>query len=357
MRYDFITMKKLLFIFLLLLISYFLPPASVKAQSLDLQVSPPIFQIELTPPANINTEQELTVENTGNEPLVLDLMFRAFEPAAAENGTLTFLDATKPIPGANPRILERIEILEEGEPITRLRLAPSQVKKLGLRIRIPKDEPPSDYYLTLIFLSQRQNDPELETSNAITTGGVGVNLLLSVGPQSATSGILEEFSAPFFQETGPVPFTVRLKNTSSHFIYPEGIITIRNMFGQTIGQIELLPVNILSGSTRALPSTEQFEFLARKQEAERKLASGDEEEIDESLRDLLIDPEKPQAFWNEKFLLGPYTATLEIALSDEGPVIVRKIHFMGFPFYILIGIGVAITVIVFIKSRLKHRRG
>ena len=258
--------------FLILLLALLFPKMA-HAQTLDLSVSPPIFQIELTPPANVNTEQELTVENTGDEPLVLDLMFRAFEPSSAENGTLTFLDATKPIPGANPRILERIEILEDGEPITRLRLAPSQIKKLGLRIRIPKDEPPSDYYLTLIFLSQRQNAPEIETSNAITTGGVGINLLLSVGPQSATSGILEEFSAPFFLEQGPVPFTVRLKNTSTHFIYPEGVITIRNMFGQTIGQIELLPVNILSGSTRALPSTEQFEFLARKQESERAISS------------------------------------------------------------------------------------
>lgn len=54
------------FIFLLAL----LVPKDVHAQTLDLSVSPPIFQIELTPPANVNTEQELTVENTGDEPLV-----------------------------------------------------------------------------------------------------------------------------------------------------------------------------------------------------------------------------------------------------------------------------------------------
>lgn len=346
---------KQIFFFLLLfsLTSYLLALGSeVKAQSLDLSVSPPIFQVELTPPANAKAEQELTVENTGSEPLILDLVFRAFEPSAAENGTLTFLDPIKPIPGANPKILERIEVLEEGEPITRLRLAPKQTKKLDLKITIPKDEPPSDYYLTLVFLSRQAADDDQITSSTMTTGGVGVNLLLSIGPQSATTGILEEFSTPFFTEAGPVPFTVRLKNTSRHFIYPEGVITIKNMFGQTVGQVELLPVNILAGSTRALPSAEQFSFLAEREEAQKNAVEG--EEIAKLPTDGL-DLSKPTAFWNEHFLLGPYTATLEMALSDEGPMIVRTIHFLGFPLYLLIGLAVAVFVILFIRSRLSKR--
>lgn len=331
-------MKKIFFFLSLFTLSSYLlvHTSKVDAQNLDLSVSPPIFQIELTPPANVKAEEELTIENTGDEPLVLDLVLRAFEPSQAENGTLTLLDPQKPIPGANPRIVERIEILEDDEPTTRVRLAPGQTKKLGIQITIPKDEPPSDYYLTLIFLSRQAADNETETSNAITTGGVGVNILLSVGPQSATTGILEEFSTPFFREHGPVPFTVRVKNTSQHFIYPEGVITIKNMFGQTIGQVELLPVNILAQSTRALPSAEQFAFLAEREEAENRLVEG--EEASEELLYEDLDLITPTAFWNEHFLLGPYTATLELALSDEGPVIVRKIHFVGFPLYIILSL-------------------
>ena len=342
---------------LIILTSLFLIPYStpVSAQGIDLSVSPPIFQIELLPPANAKAEQQLTVENTGSEPLVLDLVFRAFESSTAENGTLSLLDSTKPIPGPNPRILERITILENGEPITRLRLAPGQQKKLDLQIIVPKDEPPADYYLTLIFLAQQTAGDDKESTTAITTGGVGVNLLLSVGPQSQTSGILEEFSTPFFQEHGPVPFTVKLTNTSSHFIYPEGMITIKNMFGQTIEQIELLPVNILAHSTRALPSAEQFQFLAEKDESRIRSQESGEDDEEGALDSSFIIPDSPTAFWDEHFLLGPYTATLELALSDQGPLIVRKIHFIGFPLYLVIGFGVALIIVVFIRSRLKKR--
>ena len=323
--------------------------SSVHAQALDLSVSPPIFQIEVTPPATVLAKDDLTVENTGDQPLVLDLTFRAFKPSSLENGIPAFLDATKPIPGANPKIIERIEILEDGEPISRLKIAPKQTKKLALKVTIPKDEPPSDYYLTIIFLS-KQAENEIKESNSITTGGVGVNLLLSVGPKSQTTAVLEEFSTPFFTEAGPVPFTVRLKNTSQHFLYPQGVITVKNMFGQTIGQIELLPVNVLAGSTRAFPSKEQFSFLAEREENQAK--------NDKDLKELptdKLDLSRPRAFWNEHFLLGPYSATLEMALTDEGPVIRKTIHFLGFPLYILIGLAVAIMVVLFIRSRL-HKR-
>src|SRR3989344_4647692 len=43
---------------------------------------------------------------------------------------------------------------------------------------------------------------------------------------------IEEFSSNIFFEKGPVPFTVRVRNTGAHFIKPKSEIAIKNMFGQ-----------------------------------------------------------------------------------------------------------------------------
>ena len=85
-----------------------------------------------------------------------------------------------------------------------------------------------------------------------------MNVLLTVGPKGKTNGILEDFSSPLFVDSGPVAFNVAVKNTSNHFIQPRGEIIIKNMFGQAIGKVSLLQVNILADSTRRMPDTLQI---------------------------------------------------------------------------------------------------
>src|SRR6185312_6850779 len=137
-----------------------------------------------------------------------------------------------------------------------------------------------------------------QQSNSAVAGGISTNVLLSIGPSGKTTGNIEEFSAPIFTTGGPVPFSLKVSNTSKHFISPQGTILIKNMFGQTIGKVDLLPVNILSNTSRFLPSKNALDT---------------------------------HAIWPEKFLLGPYSATLTLALSDQGPVYYRTIYFFALP--------------------------
>jgi len=103
-------------------------------------------------------------------------------------------------------------------------------------VEVPSDEPAGDYYFSVLFLSTSpaSNSAQSSLSNAI--GGVAMNVLLSIGPKSKTTGSTEEFSTPLFQPEGPVSFKVKIKNTSSHFIAPQAQIVITNMFGQKIGK-------------------------------------------------------------------------------------------------------------------------
>jgi hypothetical protein len=96
------------------------------------------------------------------------------------------------------------------------------------------------------------------------------------------------------------------------------------MFGQTIGKVNLLSVNILANTVRRIPDSTQLN--------------------------------QTTAVWPEKFLVGPYTATLTLALSDNGPLFTRNITFFAFPLEYLIAILLIICLIIFIAVRVNKSR-
>ena len=336
--------------------------SKVEASTFDLSISPSIFQIELTPPAAVDAKETLVLENSSDEPLTLTLSYRSFRPNG-ESGELTYLKPDES-PGNDPLIFERVSILENGKPVDSFVIPPKTKKEYDLSISIPKDEPPGDYYFSILFVSQNGSNldlplpkgedrgegttpPKNQGSSSTALGGIATNVLLSIGPKTKTTGAIEDFSTSLFQPEGPVAFSVKIKNTSSHFIYPKAQILITNMFGQTIGKIELLPVNVLSNSIRSLPSREQFVFEAQKQAGQ----------LDEkTLEKLLTKDSDMLAIWPEKFLLGPYTATLTVAFSDEGPLYTRSILFIGVPIYIIAGFIIALLLLLAIRTRLKHHQ-
>lgn len=333
-------MKRLFLTIVILTIILF--PKEISAQGLDLSVAPPVFEIELKPPAQAKINETITLTNHSSEALELTLKIRQFEPTSQQDGTLTYLPENAPIKGENPEILSRITILDGDKPASTFTIPPQSEKKLSLSVAVPEDEPPSDYYFSLIFLSEKEDGKETQT---IASGGIGINVLLTIGPKTRASAVIEEFSAPKIVQSGPVPFTTRLTNTSRHFIYPKGQILIYNMFGQLVGNVSLIPVNILSQSTRAIPSREQVIYEANKKEPNEN----EEQSFLEK-----VSSEHPVSIWNEGFLFGPYKAHLRLALTDEGPLVERDIWFFAFPLQALIGIVIAIGLTIYIKVRLKE---
>lgn len=308
--------------------------SSVKAHAaIELGIHPPILHIEVDPPAKV--EAPVTVQNLGDETVVLTPEFRFFT-AKDETGQVRFLHKDDDIPGANPLILQRVQLRESDHLAPRtITLAPNQQKHFTLTIGIPKTEPLSDYYFSLIFVSQ----PEAYTqeSTSFAAGGIAMNVLLSIGKDKA-KGHIAEFSAPPLLEQGPVPFTVRIANTGNYVIVPKGGIVIKNMFGQTIGKVNLLPVNVLAGTTRLLPDSFQAPNATPPAKLNYELLARD-----------------PKALWYERFLFGPYTATLTVSLSDDGPILKQTSYFVGLPTYSLLGILAALLLVLLIYTRIKKQ--
>lgn len=324
------NLKILFFVFILNTSFFILNTKPTDASSISLGIYPPILQIDTIPPADVSSD--IQIQNQGEESQDLSIIIKPFKAANTENGELSYLFANDQF-GTDPLIINHIKIIDGDNEVNSITLAPKQEKKLKLNINLPKGETPSDYYFSIIFVSKSQIDSSLNASQS--TAGVATNVLLSVGPKAKAEGEITEFSVPFFLEKGPVQFKIRVRNQSNFFITPRGSILIKNVFGQIIGRVDLLPVNILAHSVRAIPGSDQFDAKEFKIDAKSW--------------------ENQKAVWSEKLLIGPYTATLAIALTEDGPVLRKTIYFAGFPLQVIIGVFITIVLLLLIMKRLRKK--
>jgi hypothetical protein len=326
--------KILISLLFILLIMFVFPFMIIQthAQSLSLGIEPPIIQIDAKRPASIKTP--ITLENTSQNPVRLLISLKPFTASEEENGLVQYFpDGSAE---AKSPLFQYIQFADGDHNTNIVNLAPNQSKSITMHIGIPDNFDLGDYYFSVVFISIPDNS-DTKTTSLQASGGIATNVLLTLGPTGATTGQITDFSTPFFVEHGPVPFTVRLKNTSDHYITPKGEILITNMFGQTIGRVNLLPVNVLSHTTRALPDS---------------LLSPDASKSPTFVRPIT---RYEAAVWPESFLLGPYTAQLTIALSNQGPVFRRTIYFFAFPWYFTLLLFIVILLAIFLWYRVKKR--
>lgn len=319
-------MKKIILITIFNLFFFILAASPVRADGINLGVYPPIFQAETTPPSDISVP--LNVYNFSDSPLELRIIIKPFTQRNSETGEVSYIDKSP----TEEFISKNVRILSDKNQISSFTLTAKEIKKLTLKITIAKDQSRSDYYFSVIFLSTNLGTNDSNASSSL--GGVATNVLISVGPKGPTNGEISEFSAPFFLRSGPVPFTLKVFNSSNHFITPKGNIMVKNMFGQTIGKVDLLPVNILSQTARYIPDFQSY-LLSIK---------GKGSQFDQR-----------KAFWHEKLLLGYYTAIVNVSLSEQGPKFTRSIHFFAFPIEAVLAIIMVIFLILLIRKKISQR--
>ncbi len=313
--------KIVLFSFILLHFAFCLLPLNkVYAGDFALGVYPPIIQIQANAPSVIT--KEVTIVNASTNPQDITIQLRLFTQSQNDNGQVSYTPSAN-LPYPDSSLFQKVQLLDGSAPVGGITLAPRQKKTLTLRIALPAGEQPADYYFSVVFLTN--NLLSEKTSGSQIHAGIAVNVLLSVGPKTPTTGYLNEFSVPWFVQTGPVPFTISINNTSDHFIAPTGQILIHNMFGQLIGKVDLLPVNILQHSSRYIPTKGQE------------------------------NTNHPIALWNEKVLFGLYKAQLNVSLSRQGPLFTRTVYFFAMPIAYLIGFFLAIALLVLIIARIRMR--
>lgn len=328
---KYIKLLRIIFLIIILNTYYLIhTTTTVHAEGIALSISPSLIQINAIPQAS--TKTSLTIKNQGDEALNIKIILKPFQPSKKTDGQIEYPN-NNTIPQEYQKIFKKIHITDNGIDTSHFELSPQQKKTLQIQCDIPKDEIPTDYYFSAIFMAQSNKPPKNtdspEEQNISTlNAGIASNILLSIGDtKKQTQAYIDEFSAPTFIQSGPINFTVRIKNEGIHLIKPKGIIFIKNIFGQTIGRVDLESANILAASSRSLTDTQTG-----------------------SLSSI---PYKIKAIWPENFLLGPYTATLNLAISEKGPIYNKSIIFFALPLRLTIEIlvGLTITIIGILRIR------
>lgn len=314
-------MKKTVFAVFLILLLTLKAPANA-ADDLDISISPSVLTIEALQPSTIKTN--ITIQNMNENAHDFTLTIQPLKQSDA-NGTIEYVEIFN---APDPAMREKITFLDEKkEEVRKLHLGPLEKKTLTMNIDINKETSSGDYYFSVIFMTEKDS----EDSDTITTlpTGIATNVLLSVGKPRKTIGEISSFSGPLFLEHGPVEFELLLSNTSDHFILPTGNVTFKNIFNQTVGKVDILPQYILSESKRFLTNKPNAKSATRTNIPKSKLV------------------------WKEEALLGIYTATAHIALSENGPTITKQIVFIAFPVIPALASTIVITVLLGIYLRVK----
>lgn len=330
--------KKITLCSLSFLLLFFLSPNKATADGTNLSVSPSVFEIQTKPPSDVWAP--FTIANQSDKPILLTVGYKAFDPQASGNGIVTFLKNGVPITGEDKKIFDKMQVVDDKNiSLTAIPLGPKQKMKLRLHIRIPDNEPSSDYYFSLLFLEDNvkynQNESININNNQKSSSqlqlGIGLNVLLAVGEKEIPQANISNFSTNWIQESGPVRFNLSVFNQGSHFIAPYGTVLIKNMFGQTIGKITIPSTIVLAGTGRTISSSTSYPNATS------------------SIQPL------SEIIWPENFLLGMYTATLTFSLSQDGPTYVRSIHFFAFPFGFLAITILLVAIIFLIYLRVKKK--
>jgi len=315
-------------------------PKQSFADRTSFSISPSTIFVQAKSPADVWAP--FTIQNKSNQPVTFSIGYKAFDPAASQNGQVVYLPDGSPIPGEDKTIFQKMQIVDNNNiSHDSLALGPKQNERFRLHIQLPKNEPTSDYYFSLLFLentnqtdqSQSNDNVETQKSASSLTTGIGLNVLLAVGDNETPQGAIETFSTAPFLESGPVSFILSAHNYGDHFISPSGSILVKNMFGQAIGKINIPQSVVLSGTTRTFSNANLFQGLNQNS----------------------LETKTLQIIWPEHFLVGLYSATLTLSLANQGPVFIRTIHFFAFPLRFFLGLLLIVAIVLYIILRVKRK--
>lgn len=329
-------MQKLLLVSFLTLLLLWSTSQQTFAEQISIGAYPPRIIFDASPSDELSTPLE--VQNFSDAPVTLSVSFQEFRQSEKENGTITFIENTEEFRS----FLKNIQLTDQGVSVQRFLLAPKQKKLLNLKATINSNTPSKDYNFSIVFTTSEALpvSDDLKSTKIHVYGSVAVPVLLSIGNEHDQEITIEKFSTFPFVQNGPVPFLLKVHNDSPQRALVTGTLNITNMFGQKIGKIVLPKTYILGESSRYILNTASSEYVDYIRE--KAYVSNNKSSLINSV------------VWGEKFLLGPYTATISLSVNDSATLFTRNIYFFALPYSVIIGFLLSIMIFFFLKKRVKR---
>jgi len=292
---------------LLLATSYSLLASPIQAQSIDgLSAIPP--RLEITVSADGTNTQTIKVRNESSKEKSVAVSISDF--IVNDNlGTPTIINASEE--DNRWAASNWIQVSPSN-----FKLKGGETKSLSLIVTPPANALPGGHYAMVIHSPDDQVSL-LDSTGASIQTKVGTLVYITIPGDITQNAIIKNFSAPKFEEFGPIDFSTTIQNLSDIHIKPAGNITVTNMIGmKSYVQFNKDGNNIFPGKTR---------------DFENQL--------------------------NKKWLFGRYKAELNAAYGTAGGVATAVVFFWVIPWRFLILVASAIIVIAAVLYTIKKKTG
>lgn len=196
-------------------------------------------------------------------------------------------------------------------PVSEFTLSLGERARVPVEISIPADAEPGGYYGAVFVTTTRIDfDPTaVNSAQSPIIARIGSQFFVTVPGEVMTNSVLRDVSlatSRWWYESGPVSVMVTTENTGSIHLVQGADMTVKNMFGEEVGYVQVEPWFVLPQALR--------------------------------LREII---------WDREFLLGRYTADVRVGLGYDDIVETRTIVFWVLPWRIIGGVFVTFFVIIF----------
>lgn len=280
-----------------------------------LEIAPPVIYVNADPGETVKTQ--ILIRDISSGDLLVNGQVNNFVSGGEDGTPKIILDKDEDANNA-------YSMVDWVEPLPSLRLVPREIKTMTATINVPKDASPGGHYAVIRFTSV---PPSLEGSGVSLSASIGVLVLVTVSGK-ITEGInIESISVSrnskkgSFFESGPLEFSERIKNTGNVHVQPKGQLSITNMFGKKLTDLNINqpPGNVLPQSIR---------------------------EFKQSLDSAVI---------GNKRLFGRYTAKLTVTYGTDKKTATSTITFWVIP-YKIVALVIAILIALFFLFRFLLKR-
>lgn len=155
---------------------------------------------------------------------------------------------------------------------TKVTLQPRQKQDFTVIVSVPKSAEPGGHFGSVVFATVPNTT--LHQTGAVLSQEIAALLLVRVPGHADEEASIASFTTPFsFYEFGPIPFTIRVRNSGNVHVKPTGSVVVTNMLGQSVA-VPVTSLNVLPGAIRRLSANLPNKFLIGKYTATVTLAYG-----------------------------------------------------------------------------------
>ena len=275
--------------------------AQTPADTVSLGVSPQVLDLTANPGEEITNTFRLT--NASDTSVDIETIPKNFTPRGEEGAVDLTVDDT------SFSLADWIKVTPKATT-----LEPKKTQDFTVKISVPENSEPGSHFGSVVF---KTIPPKQEGSGAAVSQEIAPVILVRVAGDVMEQADIESFKAQksFYSLEDSVNFLSRIKNTGSVHFKPTGKVSIKNMFGNEVANIDLDRKNVLPDSIRQISSS-----------------------------------------WNKQGLkFGRYTATLTLVFGDNDQIKTAEYSFYYFPYQVILPFLLIIGGLLFVVMRYRVR--